>query len=66
MFFTAFPSGSLVNQFNQYVYHKYSIFRRISGGTVYIDVPPPQTLGVGRVPLSPRDLRPCTYVFNPS
>jgi len=57
MFFTAFPSGSLIQH---YIFHKCSIFRQISGWDGLHWRPPQPKIWGGRVPLSPpRGLRPC-------
>ena len=59
MFFTAFPSGSLIHH---YIFHKCSIFRQISGWDgLHWRPPQPKIWGGGVSPFSPppRGLRPC-------
>ena len=69
MFFTAFPSGSLIHH---YIFHKCSIFRQISGWDGLHWRPPSPKSGGGRVPLPPpwftplrrfnEKLEPCVHI----
>ena len=57
MFFTAFPSGSLIQH---YIFHKCSIFRQISGWDGLHWRPPQPKIWGGVSPCRPpRGLRPC-------